>query len=76
MQRQETIVQPWGRVLVLSQGIHRAISLRSSAELSPHRMEDVNYLMRHFILEEVTVPHHHLTPGNLWIEGVSALHAP
>ena len=47
MQRQETLVQPWGRVLVLSQGVHRAISLSSSAELSPHQMENVNYLMRH-----------------------------
>ena len=34
-QRQETLVQPWGRVLVLSQETHRAISLSSSAELSP-----------------------------------------
>ena len=30
---QETIVQPSGRVLVPPQGMHRAISLSSSAEL-------------------------------------------
>ena len=32
---QETIVQPWGRVLVLPRGIHTTISLSSSAELKP-----------------------------------------
>ena len=44
---QETIVQPWGRVLVPPQGTHITISLSSSAELKPHQMEDVNCLMKH-----------------------------
>ena len=43
---QETIVQPWGRVLVPPQGIH-IMSLSSSAELNPQQMEDANYLMKH-----------------------------
>ena len=32
---QETIVQPWGRVLVPLQGAHIRISLSSSAETNP-----------------------------------------
>ena len=34
-----------GRVLILPQRIHLAISLSPSAELKPQKMADVNYLM-------------------------------
>ena len=40
-----------GRVLVLPQRIHIAISLSSSAELKPQQMADVNYLMKHSLLQ-------------------------
>ena len=37
---QETIVQPWGRVLVPPEGIHRTVFLSSSAELNPPTNEN------------------------------------
>ena len=40
-----------GRVMVLPQRIHIAISLSSSAELKPQQMADVNYLMKHSLLQ-------------------------
>ena len=39
---QETIGQPWDRVLVPPQEREIAISLSSSAELKPQQMEDVS----------------------------------
>ena len=67
MQRQEALVQAWGRALFLSQGIHRAISLRSSAELSPHQMEDVNYL-RHSSFQRRSQ-----FPIITWLQAISGL---
>ena len=43
---QETIADLWGRVLAPPQGTH-TISLSSSSEIKPQKMEDVNYLMKH-----------------------------
>ena len=70
---QETIVQPWGRVLALPQGIHIMLSLSSSAELKPHQMEEVSYLMKHSSFQRSQFAHHHLTPDDLWIEGMRTL---
>ena len=70
-------VQPWGRVLVPPQGKHIAISWSSSAELIPPPNEDVNYLMKHSSFQRRSQFNtHHLTPDDLWIEGMWALHAP
>ena len=72
---QETILQPWGRVLTPLQGMHIALSLSSSAELKPPP-EGRCYLLDEalFIPERRSeFAHHHLTPGDLWIEGKWAL---
>ena len=49
------MVQLWGRVLVLPQGIHLTICLSASAELKPQQMEDVNLLKPLFIPERLQV---------------------
>ena len=38
----ETIVPPWGRVLVPPQGIYITVSLSSSTNWNPQQMEDIN----------------------------------
>ena len=40
-------------------------------------MQDVNYMMKHFSFQRRSrFAHHHLTPDDLWIEGMWALHVP
>ena len=54
---QETIVQPWDRVLVPPQGIYRTISLSSSAGTKvPTQVEDSNFRLSSRFLE-----HHPVT---------------
>ena len=36
-------------------------------------MEEVNYLMKHSSFQRSQFAHHHLTPDDLWIEGMRAL---
>ena len=49
---QETIVQPWGRVLVPPQGIYITISLSSSTELKPTIDGRCHLLDETFIIPE------------------------
>ena len=49
---QEKIVWPWGRVLVLLQGICITMSLSPSTEVKLQQKEDVNYLMEHFSFQK------------------------
>ena len=44
---QETIVQPWGRVLALPQGYTEQYPWDHLQKENPHHVEDVNFLMKH-----------------------------